>query len=148
MIVFSNKDFDLPIKQAMIKKYLHEISSAFPTMGIIQGKQGENNTKWVGGSPPEHGWVTLNTDGSCRGNIKLAGGGGLLRDHTGKWITGFSINLGHCIALVAELWAILRGLRIAWEAGVRKLVLETDSLTAYRGLASLSQGGQPSWSLI
>ena len=36
-----------------------------------------------------------------------------------KWITGFSINLGYCIALVAELWAILHGLRLENDMGSR-----------------------------
>ena len=64
----------------------------------------------------------------------MAGGGGLLRDQDGRWISGFSFKLGTCSVLVAELWAILHGLRLAWEKGVRKLTVETDSLVTLKGI--------------
>ena len=38
--------------------------------------------------------IKLNTDGSAIGNLGLAGAGGLLRDSSGEWISGFSFHLG------------------------------------------------------
>ncbi|KAL9438890.1 hypothetical protein AB3S75_024539 [Citrus x aurantiifolia] len=31
-------------------------------------------------------------------------------------------------ALMAELWGLVQGLRIAWEAGIKRLLVEVDSL--------------------
>ncbi|KAK9985577.1 hypothetical protein SO802_030528 [Lithocarpus litseifolius] len=39
---------------------------------------------------PMNGWLTLNTDGSAASNIGTAGGGGLIRDENGDWVTGFA----------------------------------------------------------
>ena len=43
--------------------------------------------KWV--SPPL-GWFKLNTDGSSLGNPGMARGGGVIRNHVGEWVGGFS----------------------------------------------------------
>ncbi|KAJ8760729.1 hypothetical protein K2173_017824 [Erythroxylum novogranatense] len=75
-------------------------------------------------------WVKLNTDGTSRGNPGIAGYGGLLRDHVGCWLLGFSGNLGVSDTLVAELKTIRQGLHIAWSHGFRHLILETDSMIA------------------
>jgi hypothetical protein len=47
--------------------------------------------KWV--SPPL-GCFKLNTDGSSLGNPGLAGGGGVIRNHAGEWVGGFSRAIG------------------------------------------------------
>lgn len=57
-------------------------------------------------APPE-GWVTLNTDGAAKGNLGPAEAGGVLRDEKGGWRGGFSENLGRCLAVKAEIRAVL-----------------------------------------
>ncbi len=47
--------------------------------------------KWT---PPPLGWFKLNTDGSSLGNPRLAGGGGVIRNHLGEWVGGFSRAIG------------------------------------------------------
>ncbi|MFQ6646169.1 hypothetical protein Gotur_019897 [Gossypium turneri] len=42
---------------------------------------------------------------------------------------GYSRNLGVNSVLEAELHAIVDGLQLAWEQGVRRLVIESDSKT-------------------
>ena len=54
-------------------------------------------------SKPEFGWVWLNKDGSSIGNPGLAGGGGLIRDHNGTWIKGFTKSIGQASSVDAEL---------------------------------------------
>ena len=44
--------------------------------------------------PPQPPFLKLNTDGSALGNPGLAGAGGVLRDHWGRWISGFSLHVG------------------------------------------------------
>ena len=39
-------------------------------------------------------FIMLNMDGSSLGNPGRAGAKGLLQDSSGKWISGFSLNLG------------------------------------------------------
>lgn len=58
---------------------------------------------------PKDGWAKLNTDGSALGNPGLAGGGGVIRDCTGRWMVGFSRKIGIASSLTAELWAIRGG---------------------------------------
>ena len=55
----------------------------------------------------------VSTDGCFTYRNELAGGGDLIRNHRGKWIRGFSVKLGAHSAIEAELWALLRGLRLA-----------------------------------
>ena len=43
---------------------------------------------------PPHPYLKLNTDGSALDNPGLAGAGGVLRDHQGRWISGFSARVG------------------------------------------------------
>lgn len=49
--------------------------------------------------------------------MKMESGGG-----------GFSIKIGICPEPEAELCTILHGLKETWQQGLRKIMLETDSL--------------------
>lgn len=80
----------------------------------------------MGTSPPE-GIVKLNIDGVSKEGRMLAGVGCVHRDHQGSWLMGLARNLGFCHALEAELWAALIGLVLAWEEGLKHIILETDS---------------------
>lgn len=59
-----------------------------------------------------------------------SGCGGVLRDNAGNWVTGFYRGLGMGSVLGAELWGILVGLQVAWDRGIQKLWIESDSLTS------------------
>jgi len=61
--------------------------------------------------PP--GWYKLNTDGASLGNPSKASGGGLIRDHQGKWIKGFIRRIGLATSITAELWALRDSLMLA-----------------------------------
>ena len=65
----------------------------------------------------------------------MTGAGGLLRDHRGRWLIGFSIRLDICSAVEAELWALIHGLRLSWDRGIKLLIVETDSLLLHSWLA-------------
>ena len=68
--------------------------------------------------------MTLNIDGCLKIVNNQAGAGGLLRDHSGICVYGFSVLLGTCSIIEVELWALLHGLNIAWNRGVRLLEIE------------------------
>lgn len=80
----------------------------------------------VGWVAPSEGWIKLNMNGDSRGNPGLATAGGVLRDGDGVWRGWFALNIGRCMAPLAELWGVYYGLYIAWERGIRRLEVEVD----------------------
>jgi len=113
---------------AFLQQKFQEIIRIFdePEQGRNMAGQGLAE-RWIRWEPPERGWWVLNADGAVRGALGLAGAGGVVRGYQGKWVVGFSEPLGRCSVTQAELRAVLRGLRIAKEAGIRKLWVQVDS---------------------
>ncbi|KZV47102.1 ribonuclease H protein-like, partial [Dorcoceras hygrometricum] len=54
------------------------------------------------------------------------------RTSMGDWIVGFTHNIGRCSIEEAELWAVYKGLQVAWETGLKKIQLEVDSETVIK----------------
>ncbi|PKI31543.1 hypothetical protein CRG98_048066, partial [Punica granatum] len=84
---------------------------------LVEKVIGTTSKRWVNISwirPPED-FFKLNTDGSSRGNPGAAEASGLLRDADGRWIVGFSQNIGIAIVTMAELWGVLTGTEMAWK---------------------------------
>ncbi|KAK8630158.1 hypothetical protein V6N13_078964 [Hibiscus sabdariffa] len=90
---------------------------------------------WI---PPEDGWLKLNADGARASLDGRASCGGVLRDHNGSWIRGFSKFIGRCSVVEAELWGIAVGMELAWSMGCRQLIVELDSSDALRMLQQCS----------
>ena len=82
------------------------------------------------------GWLIMNTYGASKGNPGPAGAGGVLRGDKGEWLIGFSESLGVCSSVKAEIRTVLRGFKIAQEAQVQKLWLQTDSKVVVSMLTS------------
>ena len=57
-----------------------------------------------------------------------------------RWIAGFSKMIGHCQASVAEEWAIMEGLCLAWELDIKNLELECDADEVVRSILEDRQG--------
>ncbi|KAK7291983.1 hypothetical protein RIF29_07579 [Crotalaria pallida] len=87
------------------------------------------STQFIHWRKPPEGWFKMNTDGTSRGNPGLAGCGGLIRDGEGRWIIGYARRIGVTTAYKAELWGILTGMQVAWNDGIRNIIIESDSLT-------------------
>ncbi|CAN1314503.1 hypothetical protein LINPERPRIM_LOCUS29350, partial [Linum perenne] len=60
-------------------------------------------------APPE--LVTLNSDGSVISASGQAVAGGLIRDHQGRCLAAFTLNLGKCSITRAELRGAVSGLQ-------------------------------------
>jgi len=65
----------------------------------------------------------------------------------GEWIICFSENLGYCLAIKAEIRAILRGLKIAKDGCTQKLWIQIDSKAVVNMLTS-HKLGHPEYSLL
>ncbi|CAN1138504.1 Putative ribonuclease H protein At1g65750, partial [Linum perenne] len=85
-------------------------------------------------APPE--WVTLNSDGFVLPETGQAAAGGLLRDHLGRCLVAFTVNLGNCSITRAELRGAVSGLQLAWDRGYRRVQLQLDSQCAVSLLQS------------
>ncbi|KAK8572720.1 hypothetical protein V6N13_048300 [Hibiscus sabdariffa] len=83
---------------------------------------------------PEEGRYKLNTDGARCNTDGFASCGCVVRDALGAWKFGFSKFIGMCEVLEAELWGVVTGLRMAWDRGLRRIILEVDSADAVRSI--------------
>lgn len=57
---------------------------------------------------------------------------GVVRDENGQWLKGFGLRIGWCTVVEAELWGIKEGMRLAWDMGHRKVIIEVDNEKAIR----------------
>ncbi|KAL4298891.1 hypothetical protein AHAS_Ahas17G0046200 [Arachis hypogaea] len=110
----------------LIQDYVNTIQKAFEKylVGTNTHRRMTISIKW---QPPQSNWIKINTDGAVKDNPRRAGCGGILRNSEGRWIMGFSRNLGVCSAHLAELWGVYTGLEIAWTMGFRRIWLDCDS---------------------
>ena len=67
---------------------------------------------------------------SSLGNPGLARGGGLIRDHLGDSVGGFSRFIGFTTSVQVELRALKDGLLLAIDLEILNLEIEMDSLVA------------------
>lgn len=86
--------------------------------------------RWCQWEKPEIGWRKLNTDGSI--NQENAGFGGILRDHRGDAICGFVSKVSRDDIFMVELWAVWRGLVLAFGLGSEALWVESDSMSVVK----------------
>ncbi|GLT81967.1 hypothetical protein SLE2022_003880 [Rubroshorea leprosula] len=104
--------------------------------------------RWVRWFPPDFPFFKLNTDGAMNHSTGQASAGGLIRDHGGRWIHGFAINIGPQSSYMAEMWGCHAGLRLALELGISHLVLEMDSLLAVQLIQARKVGDGPASVLL
>uniref|UniRef100_A0A2N9HHK0 Reverse transcriptase domain-containing protein n=1 Tax=Fagus sylvatica TaxID=28930 RepID=A0A2N9HHK0_FAGSY len=68
----------------------------------------------------------------------LAGGGGIIRNHVGDWVGGFSRAIGITTSVQAELRALKDGLNLAIDLRILNLEIEMDSLVAVELVNSIT----------
>lgn len=90
--------------------------------------------QWIRWIPPTWPWCTLNTDGAHKAN-GVSTVGGVIRDWSGRWLSGFGMMISSCSVTLAELWGLYQGILLAWDLGIRRLRIEMDSLCATQMLA-------------
>ena len=76
---------------------------------------------------PCDGQYKLNSDGLALGNPRKASSGGLIRDSRGRWIKGFTCNIGISSNVEVELWALRDGLFLCISLNLMALKIEVDA---------------------
>ena len=78
-------------------------------------------------SPPHDNWFKLNSDGSSLGNPSRVGGGGIIRNSRGEWVSGYAHAIGHTSSVAAELWALRDGLNLCSALNLTNVIFELDA---------------------
>ncbi|GLT28166.1 hypothetical protein SLA2020_031170 [Shorea laevis] len=95
--------------------------------------------RWISWQPLVPPFCMLNTDGSRLQEIGLARASGLVQDHLGAFIQGFSVNIGLVSIFLAELWGCREGLILCRHRGLKHLVVEMDSSSAMQVINGLKE---------
>ncbi|KAE8736080.1 Detected protein of unknown function [Hibiscus syriacus] len=60
-------------------------------------------------------------------DLGFASCSGIIGDSAGSWFVGLAKIVGSCSILDAELWGLFEGLRLTWDTGLRRILVESDS---------------------
>ena len=59
-------------------------------------------------------WFKLNTNDSSMGNPGHAGGGGIIGNVNGDWVSGYVRAIGNATGVAAKLWALRDGILLCF----------------------------------
>ena len=110
----------------IILKFINQISLANKMMSSVANLKASKTIEIKWNSPPI-GQVNLNINGASRGNLGQVNCGGILCDKEGRWLRGFSCNLGIFSSFIAKLWGELHGVKMVWNLGYKFVILESNS---------------------
>ena len=92
---------------------------------MVKDKVANFQVRQVRWQLPPKSWVKVNSDRSLWNN-QSAAYGGIVQDHHGRFIMGFSANIGICTITMAELLGMFFGLRLVCLIGFNKAILEVS----------------------
>ncbi|KAI3906218.1 hypothetical protein MKW92_046399 [Papaver armeniacum] len=75
---------------------------------------------------PDIGWSKLNFDGSVKYKSGMGSIGGVIRNHKGDFLLGYSEPIGKTTSTIAEITAFQRGLDLVLENGLHNVWFEGD----------------------
>lgn len=142
-VVFRNKGPNPHLVYSIFQQVTEFYFCAYPSR--TPKRQVLREIRW---ERPPRGWVKLNTDGSSLGNPGTAGGGGLVRDDSGHWLTGFSRRIGITSSFMAELWALRDGLKYCRDQNYEVVVVELDAKAVIDILSNLNNSNLAVCSLV
>jgi len=99
-----------------IKVMTHDVTQAFSGMHKKITSIQPYLISWQKGHPDSY---ILNVDGSAQTNPGIVEFGGLIRGFDGQFIRGFHGNISYSNILHAEILALLHGIQICWDEGMR-----------------------------
>ncbi|GLJ54199.1 hypothetical protein SUGI_1161990 [Cryptomeria japonica] len=115
--------------RSMEKNWLLVTPTQLPKLSVKKG-----NRKHIRWKAPPVGWLKLNFDGACRGNLKVFGFGAVIRKSEGKLLLGSYGAMGVTTNNEAEIQALLEGLKLCVTNKMTKIVIEGDSLVIIQGI--------------
>lgn len=123
--------------QVRFNETRHSLFDDIKGMTVTNSRKQEVFVTW---KCPPVGWYALNTDGAAKGSMGLAGGGVLIRDHCGTFISALTANFGRCTAFRAEVMALVHGLKLARNLQISHLMIQLDNMACVQALQSTSSG--------
>ena len=121
-LVFSDNYPLSLLPRKIIKRFVETIHSISRKTGRIS-QLVSHVVKW---STPLDWWYMLNTDGVAKGSPGLVGASGIIRDSLGRWVKRFHRGLGLTFSIVAKLWGLLKGLKLAHQLNISHLIIEIE----------------------
>lgn len=131
--MFSQVMRPVAFKLSWLRGQFSAINGAFESRAAAVATGGELQTKFLRWEKTRLGLFKLNTDGAGQPGSGRTCAGGVIRNHEGKWVVGFACSREGAGGEFAEAWAVWQGLCLAWEKGIRSLILECDSLRIVNG---------------
>lgn len=90
--------------------------------------------------PPPHGFLKVNIDGASKGNLGLAGFGGVIRDEQGRIKEIFHSHLGKATNNMAKLMALDQFLEILVDLNSHNVIIEADSELIIKATKKMCNG--------
>lgn len=75
-------------------------------------------------------FVKINMDGSFSPNSRTGACGGIIQDSNSKVLSCFSKRLGYCNVILAELWSLKYGIKLAIDLNTQFSLFEMDAREA------------------
>ncbi|KAJ1426554.1 Ribonuclease H domain [Sesbania bispinosa] len=125
------------------KRVIEVVASPNPITHRIYKK--EELISW---SKPPANFYKLNVDGSVMAADMQASCWGLIRDHNGTFVKGFSCKIGIRSTVKAELWGLLHGLKLACSLNLSNLIINVDSPLAVQLVKGKCHSSHHCYSLI
>lgn len=125
--VFNEEIKSMEQKITWIRKACKDVVTTFENIKCISGKRNLREVKLLTCLKPDADWVKFNVDGSRNVSTGEVGCGGVLRYGSGEWKISFVVNTGICSVEEAETWGVFYGMKLAWEKGYKKVIIESDS---------------------
>lgn len=101
-----------------------------------------SSTIAVGWVKPPLNQVKLNTDGFALGKPGLVGGGGIIHDYNGNWVSGFARAIGFTSSIAVELQVVRDGLARCCSLSMTTVEIDIDVSAAISLSSHTSTNGE------
>ena len=119
--------------------YYKEVRPSLTNETIVYSEPRKTMVARVGWFRPPPGCLKLNTDNCQDEESGFVGIGVVLIDEKGDWVAGFTEKIRYSSIEEVELWGLERGLKLAWDLGVKNHRVEVDSIKAVQWIKGRGQ---------